>query len=604
MANAETLRCSAMLSALLPIVAIAGCMQPLGPSREGKSFEVNLLEALVPTGRCPRNTADPATWTLMVYAAGDNDLEHDLMRNVLQMERGHTGSSSVNVVVQLDRESRDGQWRYWVGGDGSSPVVELVEASDVEPDSGNAETLREFGQWAISCFPAERYGLVVGGHGRPWNREWARANGGMRAARDRAEAQAETVRLLAFDKTDNSEMMVRGLADAVHEIATATRQTGDPAFLRRLAFYGSDACLMQTAEVAYQLRLDTDYIIGSEEKEPAQGWPYNSIVRRLTSSPNDSARYPQLLAQEIVDSYRRSTSGRGTTRRSKFVTLSALRAGRLRVVISALDSLSSLLAGQLENPAIAEAAWAARNRAFTFAESYADLHRFLTELRRELVDRDLVPAPYERWTDRDPSRRTLRERIDRVLNEIWPELLPENLRVAGPSYRGAGGLSIFLPPERCPGAELMAYRQTEFAQATGWHEVVEAMLMMRPSRSPLDNQAGIGDAHANVAGATHSVPVYCDVRHGELQVLTRDSSLGLDVLISARVDSNQWQATGAAFFDGNDFFQAADLIQMSDQRSDDTGLPQSGTVRFTANDKDITIGFACTSFEDRNCNTQ
>ena len=94
----------------------------------------------------------PATWTILHYAAADNNLEDVLLQDINEMEAGHGGTSSVNVVVQLDRRSESGVWRYHVKPDSDRSTInsKLVGHSEEEPDSGDWRTLASFGQWAAN----------------------------------------------------------------------------------------------------------------------------------------------------------------------------------------------------------------------------------------------------------------------------------------------------------------------------------------------------------------------------------------------------------------------------------------------------------------------
>jgi hypothetical protein len=49
--------------------------------------------------------------------------------------------------------------------------------------------------------------------------------------------------------------------------------------------YGSDACLMQMPEVDYELKDSVDYIVGSEETEPGDGYTYNTFLGPLAARP-------------------------------------------------------------------------------------------------------------------------------------------------------------------------------------------------------------------------------------------------------------------------------------------------------------------------------
>ena len=49
----------------------------------------------------------------------------------------------------------------------------------------------------------------------------------------------------------------------------------------KIDLFGMDACLMNQIEVAYQLRKQSAFIVGSELTEPLDGWPYDRILGKL-----------------------------------------------------------------------------------------------------------------------------------------------------------------------------------------------------------------------------------------------------------------------------------------------------------------------------------
>jgi hypothetical protein len=63
---------------------------------------------------------------------------------------------------------------------------------------------------------------------------------------------------------------------------------------------GFDACLMGMVEVAYELRNYGQVIVGSEETEPGDGWPYGWILGNLIYNPSWT---PSQLGSDIVDDY-------------------------------------------------------------------------------------------------------------------------------------------------------------------------------------------------------------------------------------------------------------------------------------------------------------
>ena len=69
---------------------------------------------------------------------------------------------------------------------------------------------------------------------------------------------------------------------------------------RKIDILGFDACLMSMVEVAYQIRDTVALTCGSEEEEPDDGWPYDSILKALAAKPSMA---PRALADLVVKQY-------------------------------------------------------------------------------------------------------------------------------------------------------------------------------------------------------------------------------------------------------------------------------------------------------------
>jgi hypothetical protein len=101
---------------------------------------------------------------------------------------------------------------------------------------------------------------------------------------------------------------------------------------------GMDACLMSNLEVAYQVRPYVKYIVASEETEPNDGWPYERVLRRLTSDPNlPTAQAAEHIVRDYIQSYIDKSY-------KKAVTQTALDLGRMEDLTAPLDALAVALA--------------------------------------------------------------------------------------------------------------------------------------------------------------------------------------------------------------------------------------------------------------------
>jgi hypothetical protein len=498
----------------------AGCAPDLDEGQqEGDWTEVDtgIDPASCPGGAPHLVDGRPATWTVLHYSAADNNLEKALVGDIDEMELGHQGSRNVNVLVQLDKESEPGRWRYRIEPDSTDGEITspLLEYTDVEPDSGDWRELSEFGRWGVTCYPAENYVMIVSGHGGGWtSTDDAALPIEDRASHMRAGRQGESLRMIAPDDSNYSEIYVDQLVQALGEIRGATRRATDPDYLNRLVMYGSDACLMGTIEVAYDLRNAVTYVVGSEETEPNDGWPYNVLIRELTQRPSYYAVRPHLLATTIVDAYGRSYAPGGAAKDAAQVTLAAVDTSALIRARNRVAKIAELLLGLMEvDPELRGTIADVRQRSYSFGDDYTDLGLFVTLLQQSLLSAGKMPAVGDSWSG-DERWRTLRNAMDELMQDVWPDLVLRN--VAG-SFEGARGLSIFLPTDECGwGLSTRDYAAASFAEDSGWGALTQQMV----AREGGDYQQAYGRGHMyyQAFGQSFEAKLECQLRDGELSL--------------------------------------------------------------------------------------
>ena len=222
-------------------------------------------------------------WTVMIYLDADNDLESAGINDINEMEL--VGSSSkVNIVVQADRipnyNFSNDDWtttrRYYITQDSDQMQINsLLIGGDLgELNMGDPDTLVDFANWAVTEYPAEKYLLVIWNHG-----------GGFRSP-----AYSKGI---AQDDTSGKDIITMSeLEDALSAINV---QMG-----KNIDIVGMDACSMAMIEVAYQIKDYADILVTSEESEPNDGWPYDTILGELSGNPLIS---PEQLSADIVDKY-------------------------------------------------------------------------------------------------------------------------------------------------------------------------------------------------------------------------------------------------------------------------------------------------------------
>jgi Clostripain family len=95
---------------------------------------------------------------------------------------------------------------------------------------------------------------------------------------------------------------------------------------------------MSMLEIVYQLRNETHFIVGSQQTEPGDGWPYDQVLGARNGAPT-----PERMAREIVRVYMKECRKVGDSN----VTQSAVRTDRAEAAVRAWSQLGEALAAAL-----------------------------------------------------------------------------------------------------------------------------------------------------------------------------------------------------------------------------------------------------------------
>ena len=120
-------------------------------------------------------------WTVLIYANGSNELEPEIWRSKLNLEK-KCNSKNINVIMQISRapqklvniirnisednkvndneERWDGVRRYLLK-DNKSKLLEDMKTINM----ASHKTLFDFIKWGVKNYPAKKYMLIISGHG-------------------------------------------------------------------------------------------------------------------------------------------------------------------------------------------------------------------------------------------------------------------------------------------------------------------------------------------------------------------------------------------------------------------------------------------------------
>jgi hypothetical protein len=297
-----------------------------------------VIAGLAKTSTLLAGSNQPATpeWTVMVFMNGDNNLEPFALRDFREMARVG-GNADVNVIVQMDRigtyakpAAGEPIWtdtKRFVIKKGTRPTAGDAIQSLGEVNMGDPAALQDFVKWGRSAYPAKRYMLVIWDHGQGY-RNLKPANNTGTPFRSSTSAPHRSV---SDDDTDADRLFNS-------EVVSALTPSGMP----KLDILGFDACLMAMVETAYAMRDVAQFMVGSEELEPGDGWQYNDVLTRLLAAPRAATRdVAAALVASYKDGYAPNASDNPTTTQS---AIDLSQASALAASVSALgEQLSAAL---------------------------------------------------------------------------------------------------------------------------------------------------------------------------------------------------------------------------------------------------------------------
>ena len=341
----------------------------------------------------------PAHWTVLAYVSGDNNLSPYGKTDLGEMKR--IGSrTGLNLLAQYDPSGGGGTRRFYLR---KGTLIDADALSNLgETNMGDSKVLSSFLEWGLTTYPAERTCIILWNHGAGWDdtNVYRAVNklGAKIARKGIFGPRAGHLRALGrrSQQTFFASSITRGVRDRaiafddqamdfLDNIELKNVMTTTAAKLgRRIDLLAMDACLMNMLEVAYQLRDSVGMMVGSEEIEPGDGWPYDQAFKILGGPQIPSA---EDFARHCVDAYVASYKP------TDAVTQSALDLTKIAPVVHALDDFCKVL-----TPAVGEAAKTlgilrARNATQGFdTPEYVDLLDFAAKIGVHSKDAKLKAA--------------------------------------------------------------------------------------------------------------------------------------------------------------------------------------------------------------------
>ncbi len=371
-------------------------------------------------------------WTILVYQAGDNDLDLAVKSDLEEMLKAGPPAQTA-LLVQADRPST-GVRRLWIREKGKEQVL----AAAGQANAADPLLIGDFVAWGQRAFPARRFALIVASHGLGWR-------------------FGDPSRGVITDDPAGVTMDVLSLTAAL----TAAVTTPGP-YVRPLDLIGFDACLMGLFEVACQLRACGRFLVFSQANEPSPGWPYDRWLGAVGSGA--AALDGEALGRAVCDAYRGFYVEAGLDARYSG-TLSLVRLDRMADLKTRFADWSAVL--YRDRPTVGSALRGLRDALAAAPETLGGAERYLVQAF-EMVD-------YRDLADLVAASRTSVPQANSLADQLmvsFREAVRYTVRFGG-RYTRAQGLSIAFPG---PGdiadyVGASAYPLLDLARDTSWDDL-------------------------------------------------------------------------------------------------------------------------------------
>jgi hypothetical protein len=413
-----------------------------------------------------------AKWNVMVYMAGFNNLSTFATKDLQEMRK--VGSTKdVKLTAFIKRLEQQSAHHILVGKNGQGEKREAV--GDI--DSGSPQTMLDFVRWAVKTAPAERYALVVWNHGSGFDvldvdQLYSGVRGGnghptvspreigMHGTQELGRSIFSTTIVEVLSQPNLGERAIASDDGTGHSLDTielnrVVKKVHEDVIGEPLELLGMDACLMSNLEVAYEVEKHAKVVVGSEELEPGDGWPYTKILQDLNKNPDmDGAKLGEVVVRRYIESYSELED-------QWPVTQCATSTAGVGGFVDALDDLAIALRKHMKDKGAGAVQKAQMSSAY-FDGELVDVRTMCRELRKQIKSGPVHTAAGK-------VVESLKENGSYVVEEAH----------LGEKVEGCGGVTVYWPWP-VPGADVEAgmspyYKDLRFARK-GWDEFLRSYM--------------------------------------------------------------------------------------------------------------------------------
>ena len=284
-------------------------------------------------------------WCIFTYMAGDNNLSEYGLMDISEMQE--TGSSKqTDCLVEYDSHGEQeqhykGTIRYKITekdprtGEALRAVVKRLK----ETDSGDPKTLTASLKWMQKYSGAGHNIVVLWNHGSGFRLDRAdttpvgsRPRGKLGSLFNHGNAGPSGKNIL-YDDMSGSSQDTKDLVNAFSKAGFSES--------KKIDILGFDACLMNLVEIGYDMAKYASFMVGSEELEPGEGWPY-ALDMEAINKPGAQAKG---LAMQFVENYDKFYSNK---KDQWPTTQSAIDLSKVTKLAASIDKLGKALKTKLD----------------------------------------------------------------------------------------------------------------------------------------------------------------------------------------------------------------------------------------------------------------
>lgn len=385
---------------------------------------------------------EPLRRTVIVYMAGENDLDSRGFLNS-DMNEMIEGSKAIptncRLVAFVDKSSSRQKPFIAEIKNGSCDTVKVYQDDFYASDPAR---FTEVISTIVSKYTATEYGLILWGHATGWI-----------ITRD-SVAQSRPSKAYGADTGSNLSYSLGERWMNITQMARALEQ------LPHFRFIFADCCCMMCAEVAYELRHATDYLIGSPAEIPGGGAPYDTWMKDLFLSTDDFYRnlmndyYDKFLSEYQTSVYTLDPSTKYLKGHS--VPLSV-------VDMHYMEQLADATRELLQHPD----SFQTDSVPYYFAQDYPIMYDM-----GALLERISTKEAYRQWQtvlDKAVPFRLFSAKWMTIYNRLLIDLKNDGFKFSEDNY---SGLSMFVPQSPYNFSTYFRYNETipsmQWYKAVGW----------------------------------------------------------------------------------------------------------------------------------------